>query len=110
MQCPSCHFEQPDTRLDCECCGLIFAKWRERHPPPEAETTVAPPQDGDLAQAPSPETATPDTLPPEESNLFVGAASTTESGIPDRPADEHLSNEERPRLYEQIAALDFQRD
>lgn len=95
MKCPSCHFEQPDNRLDCEACGLIFAKWKERHssPPPAAESTT-----------PS------STETPEESSLFVKGVSSLESGIPDRPADEPRSNDERPRLYEQIAALDFQRD
>ncbi len=27
MQCPSCHFEQPDANTTCEGCGLIFAKY-----------------------------------------------------------------------------------
>jgi hypothetical protein len=35
MKCPTCGFEQADERLDCEACGLIFAKWRERHAVPQ---------------------------------------------------------------------------
>jgi hypothetical protein len=31
MKCPNCGFDQADDSIDCPACGLIFAKWRERH-------------------------------------------------------------------------------
>jgi hypothetical protein len=100
MKCPSCNFEQADSRLDCECCGLIFAKWKERHLPPAIP---------DPLPADSAEKAPPDSPDLENSPLFA-EESSLESGIPDRPIGEPVSNDERPRLYEQIAALDLQQD
>jgi hypothetical protein len=42
MQCPLCHFEQAEGRIDCESCGLVFAKWKNKQasksaPPPAPE-------------------------------------------------------------------------
>jgi hypothetical protein len=30
MKCPKCGFQQPDSRIDCEYCGLVFAKWKAK--------------------------------------------------------------------------------
>jgi hypothetical protein len=30
MNCPKCGFKQPDSRTDCEYCGLVFAKWKAK--------------------------------------------------------------------------------
>src|SRR5579871_4221260 len=43
MQCPNCRLEQPDNAEACSGCGLIFAKWRERHPEAAAPPKAAPP-------------------------------------------------------------------
>ena|GEM_PF-3846051 len=32
MKCPSCgYLQRAENRIDCEACGLIFAKWEARH-------------------------------------------------------------------------------
>ena len=111
MKCPSCNFEQLDSRLDCERCGLIFAKWRERHPPPAAETPKSPQAETGVPLGISTEKTTPDSPGPQDSPIFTEKSSSEESGIPDRPViEEPLPDGERPRLFEQIAALDLQRD
>lgn len=30
MECPKCGHVQPDKSLECEKCGIIFSKWREK--------------------------------------------------------------------------------
>ena len=100
MKCPSCHYEQADDRLDCEACGLIFAKWLERHAPP---VEAAPPESGNPVRN-STAAENPDPPPAAREVLLQ------EPGIPNRPDDVVLPYGQRPRLYEQIAALDFQRD
>ena len=30
MKCPTCGFQKPETRLDCEYCGLVFSKWKAK--------------------------------------------------------------------------------
>ncbi|MBI4667493.1 MAG: zinc ribbon domain-containing protein [Nitrospinae bacterium] len=30
MECPKCGHKQPDGAKECERCGIIFSKWRER--------------------------------------------------------------------------------
>ncbi|MBI5816100.1 MAG: hypothetical protein HZB29_10895 [Nitrospinae bacterium] len=30
MECPKCGHTQPDKTLECERCGIIFSKWREK--------------------------------------------------------------------------------
>ena len=111
MKCPSCNFEQVDSRSDCECCGLIFAKWRERHPPPAEEPQKSLHPEADIPQPGFPDQAPSDLSSSEDAPLFTEKISSEESGIPDRPIiEELLPDGERPRLYEQIAALDLQRD
>jgi hypothetical protein len=41
MKCPGCGFEQADGRIDCEMCGLVFEKWRQRHPAPSALAEIS---------------------------------------------------------------------
>ena len=78
MKCPSCQFEQSQSRLDCECCGLFFAKWKERN---------APPLPAEAAPAPADQSA---------------AASGPPADI--RP----LSPEGQIRFYNRLASMDFQ--
>lgn len=131
MNCPSCGFKQADDRLDCECCGLIFAKWKEKHLPPPAILPVeeAPasalenPQNtsGDSPdQSPSrtvveasapgnPETPSGGTqeqslpLPPEPEPFVPEAA------IPDNPAQEPYIPGQGSSFYGKLASLDFQK-
>ncbi len=125
MKCPSCHFEQAADRTDCECCGLIFAKWFERHAPPpppsareippEPEESAGPPAEPPVSASESatatpaaePATAPPagpsaEPVPPPELPIEV------EAGISDPPPPEVLEEAAQRRLYGQIAALDFQ--
>jgi len=52
--CPKCHFEQPEGKLECARCGIIFRKYR---PFEEKQDTI--------------ESKCSDSLPPgEESNAF----------------------------------------
>ncbi len=44
MKCPSCGFEQPDTRVDCEYCGLVFAKWRAKQEAVQKALEPKPPE------------------------------------------------------------------
>jgi hypothetical protein len=30
MKCPKCGHDQPDKSIECERCGIIFSKWREK--------------------------------------------------------------------------------
>ncbi len=62
MKCPSCQFQQTEDRLDCECCGLVFLKWRERHAPSGPVKTST----DDMA---SPE-STEESPPPREKFLY----------------------------------------
>ncbi len=110
MKCPSCHFEQADDRTDCECCGLIFAKWFERHPPPSPppapegpppEESAAPSADPPVS-APEPAMAAPAAQPVAPEPV------EEEACIPDHPPPEVLQEAGNRRLYGQIAGLDFQ--
>lgn len=54
MRCPNCRLEQPDTSETCEGCGLIFAKWRERNPPPVPAASAETPSSEEPAAEPPP--------------------------------------------------------
>jgi len=84
MKCPSCQFEQSDERPDCECCGLIFSKWKQRHepPPPEVEPMGGGPES------------------PAENREEVPALPLAAGSFP-------LAGE---RFYHRLASVEFQRD
>jgi len=43
MECPKCLHSQADSNVECERCGLVFAKYRPRPPRVEAEAAAAAP-------------------------------------------------------------------
>lgn len=104
MKCPSCKFEQADDRLDCECCGLIFAKWKERHSPPSPTEEAPVPATEEVSQGNSP---LPD--PPQATDFPPEDPLPSEASIPSRPPEEAPPEGKPRRLYGYIAALDFQK-
>ncbi len=59
MKCPNCGFEQPESAEACEACGLIFAKWRERHPAPAPEAAAQPESAAPQESSPPPKAVVP---------------------------------------------------
>ncbi|ABC33428.1 hypothetical protein HCH_06804 [Hahella chejuensis KCTC 2396] len=45
MKCPKCGFEQRDSNVDCESCGIVFAKYFKYHPPSQANEKPPPGQE-----------------------------------------------------------------
>ncbi|WP_431687306.1 hypothetical protein [Hahella sp. NBU794] len=45
MKCPKCGFEQRDSNVDCESCGIVFAKYLKYHPPQQAHDSPHPAQE-----------------------------------------------------------------
>ncbi len=43
MQCPLCHYEQAEGRVDCEACGLVFAKWKNKQAQKSTASTASEP-------------------------------------------------------------------
>jgi hypothetical protein len=41
MQCPKCEAEQPEGRILCTRCGIVFAKYYKYHPRPGSAPTAA---------------------------------------------------------------------
>jgi len=41
MNCPKCHFEQPDGGTECIRCGVLFAKWKPVEKPVDAPVQSA---------------------------------------------------------------------
>jgi hypothetical protein len=90
MQCPSCRFEQPDANEACEACGLIFAKWRERHQAP----------------APSPvEDPVPGTNAPSEGPALENAASTEGPAPEQKPPENPWKKPLPEREYHQFPVV-----
>jgi hypothetical protein len=56
MKCPKCGFQQPDSRIDCEFCGLVFAKWKAKQESAQKAAETKPPE----TPAPSEPSAQPD--------------------------------------------------
>jgi hypothetical protein len=90
MKCPTCGFEQPDTRADCEYCGLVFAKWRAKQ---EAVQKAAEPK--------------PAVVPEKALGVKTEAKA---KGIPEKveiPSDSYPNPQ---RLFELLGSLYLQRN
>ena len=85
MQCPNCRLEQPETSETCPACGLIFAKWRERHPEwnPKAAAPApkaAPPEPDPLSEKLTIENIAPELAAPPADSTSSGQAGSPEPG------------------------------
>jgi hypothetical protein len=67
MECPLCHFEQPEGRIDCECCGLVFSKWKKKNAPAPPEPTQSDPAPGPITPKSSAESK---PTPAQELRLY----------------------------------------
>jgi hypothetical protein len=45
MRCPKCNFDQPDGRIECLKCGIVFAKYLSIKNPASDKSAVIPPFD-----------------------------------------------------------------
>jgi len=95
MKCPTCGFQNPESRLDCEYCGLVFAKWKAKQ---EAAQKAA-----EAKTEPPPATAAP------VSSLIQDPELRNQS-IPDKPEPQTDSFPNPQRIFELLGSLYLQRN
>lgn len=102
MKCPTCGFEQPDSRIDCEYCGLVFAKWKaKREAAQKAVEAKSPETTPKVVELKPPEAAPPSLILNPE---------LKDQTIPDKPGPALGPFPNAKRIFEILGSLSLQRN
>jgi|GEM_PF-3324261 len=93
MKCPSCGFQNSETRIDCEYCGLVFAKWKAKQ---EAAQKAA-----EAKTSAPPEPASP---------TFIEDQELKNQPIPDKPDPPKGPFPDPQRIFELLGSLYLQQN